>query len=71
MPLAVLGAIGAIIFGSFLGLSWKRQWVWVRSERIERRSDALAYWLAMGGWALTELAMVFTFASNLYVTLKR
>jgi hypothetical protein len=67
---AVIFALASIFFSGYLIFSWKRQWVWVRSSRIERSSDSFSYWLAMSAFGLMDLAFLSAFASSVYVLVK-
>jgi hypothetical protein len=68
--IVVVCAVASIVFSVVLIISWKRQWVWVRASRIERRSDPFSYWLAMFAWALIDLVFLCTLASGFYALVK-
>ena len=68
--MVVVGAVASIVFTVYLVLSWKRQWVWVRSSRIIRSADPFSYWIAMLAFGLIDLAFLLAFALSCYVLSK-
>jgi hypothetical protein len=66
LVIVIVSALVSIAFSWFVIISWKRQWVWVRSSRIVRSSDPLSYWVAMTGFVLFALVFLCTFALNCY-----
>ncbi len=68
--MAIVCAVASIVFSAYLIISWKRQWVWVRSSRITRSADSLSYWIAMLAFGLIDLAFLLSFALSCYVLSK-
>jgi len=68
--MVVVGAVASIVFTVYLILSWKRQWIWVRSSRIIRSADPFSYWIAMLAFGLIDLAFLLAFALSCYILSK-